>query len=150
MAFPTSFQKILSGKFPHRTILTWNELIHPMINFGRKLYFGIDNQLKFFSKSIKILVKLFIGARMLSCFSYVWLCNPVDYNPPGFSVYGILQARILEWVGMPISRGSSRSRDRSLISPALADRFFTTSTTWEVTLILKENKMSFALGKHPL
>ena len=49
----------------------WNELIHSMINFGRKLYFEIDNQLKFFSKSIKILIKLFIGACVLSCFSHV-------------------------------------------------------------------------------
>ena len=35
------------------------------------------------------------------------LCNLVDYGPPGPSVHGILQARILEWVSMPSSRGSS-------------------------------------------
>ena len=40
---------------------------------------------------------------------------------------GIFQARILEWVAVPISRGSSQPRDRT---PALAGRFFTTSTTW--------------------
>ena len=34
-------------------------------------------------------------------------CNHMDCSPPGFSVYGILQARILEWVAMPSSRGSS-------------------------------------------
>ena len=39
---------------------------------------------------------------MLSGFSRVWLCNP---GPPGSSVHGILQARILEWVAMPSSRG---------------------------------------------
>ena len=33
------------------------------------------------------------------------LCNPVDFSPPGSSVYGILQARMLEWVAMPSSRG---------------------------------------------
>ena len=43
---------------------------------------------------------------------------------------GILQARILEWVAMPSSRGSSQPRDRTT-SPALAGGFFTTSTTWE-------------------
>ena len=37
------------------------------------------------------------------------LCNPMDYSPPGSSVHGILQARILEWVAMPSSRGSSQS-----------------------------------------
>ena len=35
------------------------------------------------------------------------LCDPVDCSPPGFSVYGILQVRILEWVAMPFSRRSS-------------------------------------------
>ena len=32
------------------------------------------------------------------------LCNPMDYNPPGSSVHGILQAGILEWVAIPFSR----------------------------------------------
>ncbi|CAI9171186.1 unnamed protein product [Rangifer tarandus platyrhynchus] len=36
------------------------------------------------------------------------LCDPIDYSPPDSSVHGILQARILEWVAMPSSRGSSR------------------------------------------
>ena len=35
------------------------------------------------------------------------LCDPMDYSPPGSSVHGILQARILEWVAMSSSRGSS-------------------------------------------
>ena len=35
------------------------------------------------------------------------LCNPMDCSPPGFSVHGILQAGILEWVAIPFSRGSS-------------------------------------------
>ena len=34
------------------------------------------------------------------------LCNPMDYSPAGFSVHGILQARIQEWVAIPFSRGS--------------------------------------------
>ena len=37
----------------------------------------------------------------------------MDCSPPGSSVYGLLQARILEWVAMPSSRGSSRPRDRT-------------------------------------
>ena len=39
------------------------------------------------------------------------LCDPMDCSPPGSSVYGILQARILEWVAVPSSRGSSQPRD---------------------------------------
>ena len=54
----------------------------------------------------------------------VALCNPVDYSPPGSSFHGILQARILEWVAMPFSRGSSWSRDR-IWDSCIASRFFT-------------------------
>ena len=39
------------------------------------------------------------------------LCGPMDCSPPGSSVHRILQARILEWVAMPFSRGSSQPRD---------------------------------------
>ena len=44
------------------------------------------------------------------------LCDPVDCTLPGSSVHGILQARILEWVAISFSRGSSRPRDRTQIS----------------------------------
>ena len=40
----------------------------------------------------------------------------MDFSPPGSSVHGILQARILEWVAISYSRGSSRPRDRTQIS----------------------------------
>ena len=40
----------------------------------------------------------------------------MDCSPPGYSIHGILQARILEWVAIPSSRGPSRSKDRSLVS----------------------------------
>ena len=46
--------------------------------------------------------------RVLSHFSLVQLCHPMDCSLPGFSVHGILQARILEWVAMYTSRGSSQ------------------------------------------
>ena len=48
--------------------------------------------------------------------SYLTLCNPMDCSPPGSSVLGILQARILEWVAMPSSRGSSWLRDGTQVS----------------------------------
>ena len=67
---------------------------------------------------------------MLSHFSisnsYPTLCNPMDYSLPGASVHGTLQARILEWVAMPSSRG---------IFPIQVSRigggFFTISVTRE-------------------
>ena len=45
--------------------------------------------------------------------SHVWLCNPTDCGPPGSSVHGILQARILELIAIFSSRGSSQSSDRT-------------------------------------
>ena len=51
-------------------------------------------------------------------------CNPMDYSPSGSSVHGILQARILEWVAMPSSRGSSGPRGQTRVS-CIAGRFFT-------------------------
>ena len=58
--------------------------------------------------------------------SRLTVCDPMDCSPPGSSVDGILQARILEWVAMPSSGGSSQPRDKtySLTSPAFAGRFF--------------------------
>ena len=55
------------------------------------------------------------------------LCDPMDYSPPGSSVHGIFQARILEWPAMPSSRGSSLPRDRTRVSciSYTADGFFT-------------------------
>ena len=53
------------------------------------------------------------------------LCDPVDCSPPGFSVHGILQVRILEWEAISFSRGSSNPGIKS-VSPALAGEFFTT------------------------
>ena len=44
------------------------------------------------------------------------LCDPMDRSPPGSSVHGISQARILEWVAISFSRGSSRPRDGIRVS----------------------------------
>jgi len=40
----------------------------------------------------------------------------MDYSPPGSSVHGVLQARILEWVTIPFSRGSSLPRDETQVT----------------------------------
>ena len=59
------------------------------------------------------------------CFSHIRLCNPME--PLGSSVHRILQARILEWVAMPSSRGSSWLRDRTCVScdSCISGGFFT-------------------------
>ena len=57
------------------------------------------------------------------------LGDPMDCSLPGSSVYGILQARILEWVAFSSSPGSSQGLSPCLIC-LLRDGFFTTSGTW--------------------
>ena len=49
----------------------------------------------------------------------------MDCSPPGFSVHGTYQARILKWFAISFSRGYSQPRDKTCI-PSLAGRFFTT------------------------
>ena len=51
------------------------------------------------------------------------LCDPMNCSLPGFSFHGILQVRILEWIAIPFSRGSSRPRDGTLVS-CITGRFF--------------------------
>ena len=57
-------------------------------------------------------------------------CDLMDSSPPGCSAHGILQARILEWVAIPFSRGSSQHRDQTRVS-CVAGGFFTIWATRE-------------------
>ena len=75
--------------------------------------------------------ELYMSARLkwqLLCYIYfkaevAQLC-PTLCDPMGYTVHGILQARILEWVAMPFPRGSSQPRDQTQVSHT-AGRFFT-------------------------
>ena len=60
--------------------------------------------------------------------SCLTLCNPVDYSPPGSSVHGILQTRVLQWVSMLSSRGIFWPKDPTHVScvSCIVGRFFTT------------------------
>ena len=66
-----------------------------------------------------------LKVKVLVVQSCLTLCNSMDYIPSQSSVHGILQARILEWVAIPFSRGTSQPRDWTHIS-CTAGRFFTT------------------------
>ena len=68
--------------------------------------------------------------KVLDAQSCPTLCDPIDCISPGSSVYGVLQARILQLVATASSRGSSWPRDWTCVS-CIADRFFTgQATTW--------------------
>ena len=75
------------------------------------------------------------------------LCNPMDCSPPGSSVYGIFQARILEWITLPCSRRSPWTRNETWVS-CIAGRFFTIWATREALskVIIDYNyDLSFAI-----
>ena len=87
------------------------------------------NPLRFFSSSSSSFLNL----------SLIWLfCDPMDYSWPGSSFHGISQVRILEWVTISFSRGSSGPRDPriQLTVPSLAGRLFTTEPPGKPQTIL--------------
>ena len=71
-----------------------------------------------------------VSKKVLVTQSYPTLCDPMDCSPPGSSVHEIFQERILEWVAISFSRGSSQPRDWSRVS-CTAGRFFTDWATRE-------------------
>ena len=83
-----------------------------------------------FASSPKTLINNAIDSSMHECmlshFSRIGLCDPVDCSPPASTVRGILQARILEWVAISFSRGSSQPRDWIQVS-CIAGRVLTSA-----------------------
>ena len=104
----TNFSELLL--VPRKEILP---LIGPLVRAGFSLSLCLN-----FLLLVSILsgCKHWLCVRAKSLQSCLTLCDPVDYSPPGSSVYGILQARILERVAMLPSRGSSQPRDQTRIS----------------------------------
>ena len=74
------------------------------------------------------------------------LTTPCDYNPPGSSVCGIFQARILEWVAISYSRASSWPKDWTQIS-CIADRFYIAELSEKpVVIVLSIKSPEFITG----
>ena len=72
--------------------------------------------------------------------SRVRLCHSMDCSPPGSFVHGISQARILEWIAISSSGGSSQSRDWTHVFcvSCIAGRFFTLWAIWETFQEIEE------------
>ena len=82
---------------------------------------------------IKICSRMFRRWWWFSCSVVSNSCNPMDCSPPGSSVHGISQARVLEWVATSFSRGSSRPRDQTQVS-CIASGFFTIWATGKLRM----------------
>ena len=65
---------------------------------------------------IKVCTFFFLRYNAACVLSHAWLCDPVDFRLPGSSVYGFLQARILEWVALLSSREFSWPKDQTHLS----------------------------------
>ena len=96
--------------------------------------------------------KAFWKVKLLVALSCPTLWDPMNCNPPGSSVHGILQTRIVEWVAFPFSRGSSQARDWTQVS-CIAGRFFTIWATREtqktIILLYVVNKVTVPLALWP-
>ena len=87
---------------------------------------------------------LLMAVKVLVAQSCPTPCDPMGYGLPGSSVHGILQARILEWVAIPFSRGTSQPRTQTLVS-CIAGGFFTAWDTKEAPV-----EFSKTIGKKAL
>ena len=98
-----------------------------------------DNHASFLILYQKLTSNYFIKTWWWWSHSVVSLCDPMDCNLLSFSVHGILQARILEWIAISFSRGSSRPRDRTRVSRIAGRRF----NLWASREALSGNEFSF-------
>ena len=70
-------------------------------------------------------------------------CDPMDCSLPGFSLHGIFQARVLEWVAISFSRGSSRPKDWTQVSRIASRRF----TLWAIRALPQGLYLILTLGQ---
>ena len=103
----------------------WNQWLN--INRHPEYSIPLPTPLPPLPSPLQYLSLLFVRAKSLQ--SCLTLCDPMDCSPPGSSVHGIFQARILEWVAISFSRRSSWPRDWTWVSRVLGRRF----TIWATT-----------------
>ena len=127
--------------------LTWSKIISFMGTLEKSLKVNTEPQGFIWSPWVKCIWVQFFRFQRESEVSIYILCalshfsvsdyDPMDCRPSGSSVHVILQARSLDWVAISFCRGSSWSEiePTSLMSPALADRFFTTNSA---TVVLNQ------------
>ena len=112
-------------------------LYDPKQNVLKVLSFLDSPVLSHHSSSSKNLLPLEVEVLVAQLCSTLW--DPMDHSPPGFSVYRISQARILEWVAIFFSRRSSQLRDQTQAF-CIEGRLLTIWTTREASLSGKHTK----------
>ena len=116
------------------SFLQWTRFLHKTGKIFRKLQ-NYYIRLSYPARRRTSFLLLCVLSSLQSCLT---LCDPMDCSLPGFSVHGILQARILEWVSISSSRRTSQPRDLHLLSSALAGRFFmaphSSTLAWKIPM----------------
>ena len=110
--------------------MLWNSCAQYASKFGKlssghrtgKGQFSFQSQRKTISKNVQSESEV---AQL-----FPTLCNSMDCSPPGSSIHEIFQVRVLDWVAISFSRGSSWPRDQTRVS-GIAGRFFTISVTMD-------------------
>ena len=105
------------GKATHSSILAWRIpwTVHGVTKRQTQLNnFHFTFSLAGWLPSVDSSVRMCVPSKLLQ--SCPTLCNPMDCGPPGNSVRGILQEKLLEWVAISYSRGSSQPRDQIHVS----------------------------------
>ena len=135
MSFCVSQQKHLNDQFPYYCLPKW------IMHFFRAD--SVSSTLRTCSSSLGR-----VCTKVTSVVSYSATPGTVAHQAP--LPMGILQARVLEWVAMPSSRGSSQPRDQIHVSlsPALVGRFFTTSTMQSLVVHLMLHVFISTLNKY--
>ena len=104
-------------------LLIWNVILRGVVGLGCGYIY------------IYVKVKVLIA-------QWVSLCDSKDCRLPDSSIHGILQARIVEWVAIPFSKGSSRPRNLTQVS-CIAGRFFTVWATREAIYVYTYHYISW-------
>ena len=106
--------RVLTTRFQQNSLLesffTSQHILVYYLTISKVCFFWCGS---FFKSFYWICYNIYIYGCAQSCLT---LWDPMDWSPSGSSICGISQARILEWVAISCSRGSSRSRDRTYIS----------------------------------
>ena len=100
------------------------------INYAQLIFDWSGKIVHYEKRAFLAIVLEQLDVSMLVAQSCPTLCDPMDWGLPGSSFHGVFQARILEWIAIPLSRGLSWPRDRTWVS-RIAGRLFTVWATRE-------------------
>ena len=149
-------QTVVHPEYEYSRIWAWQNIIYSSKKWNFDTCYNMDDSWKHYARWNWLQMDKYCMTPLTWKWSEVaqsclTLCDPLDCSLPGFSVHGIFQARVLEWVSVSFSRGSSPPRDWTWVSH-IAGRRFTLWATREAQLhevpgILIERKREIVIAR---